>query len=327
MSNRKLVVSFPPLNDSQKGYISNLAGEHGFDTVFCTDPDKLKKEVADAEILFCFNSSLITPDSSLKWVCTPSAGVDHFLDKIRGSGIILTSSSGAYGVTIAEHIVMMTLEVMRRRPDYIKLKEERKWEQNLPVRSFYGARVTFAGTGDIGNEAAVRIKGFKPACMTGVNRRGANPGNVYDRIIPLNEIDKVLPETDVLILSLPSTPETVGLLNEARLRKLPEDACIVNVGRGNVLDERALEKMLREGKLWGAALDVFEKEPLDKDSTLWDCPRLILTTHVAGNWTLPHTVEKIISLFSEDFVNYCEGKPLKQVVDIDSGYNKRQAQP
>ena len=79
--------------------------------------------------------------------------------------------------------------------------------------------------------------------------------------------------------------------------------------------------MLREGKLGGAALDVFEKEPLDKDSTLWDCPRLILTTHVAGNWTLPYTVEKIVSLFAVDFENYCAGRPLKQIVDIEAGYN------
>jgi phosphoglycerate dehydrogenase-like enzyme len=157
--------------------------------------------------------------------------------------------------------------------------------------------------------------------MTGVNRRGSNPDNIYDRIVSLKEIDEVLPETDVLILSLPATDETIGLFDEARLNRLPEGSYIVNVGRGNVLDEKALERMLREGRLGGAALDVFEKEPLDRDSTLWDCPRLILTTHVAGNWTLPHTVEKIVSLFTADFENYCTGKPMKQLVDLEAGYN------
>ncbi len=321
MGKRKLVVNFPPINESQKEYISSLAEKQGFETVFSKSPSETEKEAADAEILFGFNSSLIKPGSSLKWVCTPSAGVDHFLDKVRGTGIILTGSSGAYGVTIAEHIVMTLLEVMRRRPDYIRLKEERKWEQNLPVRSLFGARVTFLGTGDIGNEAAVRIRGFKPACMTGVNRRGHNPDNLYDGIVSLKELDEILPESDVLIMSLPATAETIGIMNEERLKKLPENAIIVNVGRGNAIDEKALEKMLREGKLGGAALDVFEKEPLDKDSTLWDCPGLILTTHVAGNWTLPYTVEKIVKLFAEDFINYCEGRPLKQTVDIEAGYN------
>ncbi len=319
---RKLVILFPPFNERQRKYLVELAEKHGFVTVFCNDVAEAVKEAEDAEIVFGFQSDLVRPQSSIKWVCTPSAGVDHFLDKVRGTDILLTSSSGAYGVTIAEHIVMTALEVMRRRPDYIKLKEEKVWENRLPVRSLFGARVTFVGTGDIGNEAAVRIRGFKPACMVGVNRRGANPGNIYDRIASLSELDEVLAETDVLILSLPSTPGTIGLLDEARLRRLPEDAYIINVGRGNVLDEKALERILREGKLGGAALDVFEKEPLDKENTLWDCPRLILTTHVAGNWTLPHTVEKILSLFAEDFENYCEKRPLKQIVDIEAGYNR-----
>ena len=323
MTGRKLVVSFPPLSGEQRDHIAKLAKGHGFDAVFCDDISDAGREVSDAEILFSFNSSLVEKGNSLKWVCTPSAGVDHFLDKIRGTGITLTSSSGAYGVTIAEHIVMMTLEIMRRRPDYIRLKEERKWEQHLPVRSLFGSRVTFVGTGDIGKEAAIRIRAFKPSCMTGVNRRGQNPDNIYDRIVTLDKIDEVLSETDVLILSLPSTPETIGFLSETRLNKLPEDSYIINVGRGNVLDEKALESMLRAGKIGGAALDVFEKEPLDKDSTLWDCPRLILTTHAAGNWTLPHTVEKIVSLFAQDFENYCAGRPMKQIVDIDAGYNLR----
>ncbi|MCR4741183.1 MAG: D-2-hydroxyacid dehydrogenase [Lachnospiraceae bacterium] len=322
MNKRKLVISFPPLNEEQRKYIDELAAGYGFETIFCNDRAEAVKEAEKAEIVFGFDSNLVRPGSSIKWVCTPSAGVDHFLDKVRGTGIMLTSSSGAYGVTIAEHIVMMILEVMRRRPEYIKLKEDRIWENQLPVRSLYGARVTFVGTGDIGNEAAMRIRGFKPACMTGINRRGSNPENIYDRIASLHEIDEILPETDVLILSLPSTPDTIGLLNEDRIRLLPEDAYIVNVGRGNVLDEKALERILREGSLGGAALDVFEKEPLDKDNTLWDCPRLILTTHAAGNWTLPHTVEKIVSLFAEDFVNYCENRPLKQIVDLESGYNR-----
>ncbi len=323
MSQRKLLVSFPPLTGGQRDRIQKLALAHDFDTVFCDDPGLAEAEAADAEVLFSFNSSLVKNAKNLKWVCTPSAGVDHFLDKVRDTGITLTCSSGAYGVTIAEHIVMMTLEIMRRRPDYIRLKEERQWEQHLPVRSLFGSRVTFAGTGDIGNEAAVRIRGFMPSCMTGVNRRGHNPDNIYDRIVTLDRIDEVLPETDVLILSLPATAETIGLLNRDRLQKLPKDSYIINVGRGNVLDEKALEQMLRAGQIGGAALDVFEKEPLDKDSTLWDCPRLILTTHAAGNWTLPHTVEKIVNLFADDFENYCSGKKMRQIVDIDAGYNVR----
>jgi hypothetical protein len=106
---------------------------------------------------------------------------------------------------------------------------------------------------------------------------------------------------------------------------LPEGAFIVNVGRGDAIDQQALETLLRKGTLGGAALDVFEKEPLPQDSTLWDCPRLILTTHVAGNWTLPLTVEKIVAMFLEDFDRYCKGLPLKRLVDRKIGYKQTEA--
>lgn len=324
MEKRKILVSFPPLTGDQREKIRKTADEGGFTAVFCDDPGAAEKEAEDAEIIFSFNKKLIGKAKDLKWFCTPSAGVDVFLDEVRGKDILLSGSSGSYGLTIAEHIVMTTLEILRRRPDYLKLKEERIWEQHLPIRSLYGSRVTFVGTGNIGTEAAKRIKAFKPKCMVGVNRRGNNPENVYDKIVSLNELDEVLPETDILILSLPATKDTVGILTEERMRMLPEGSYIVNVGRGNVLDQTAIEKLLREGRLGGAALDVFEKEPLDKESTLWDCPRLILTTHVSGNWTIPYTVEKIVSLFTADLENYINGRPLKQIVDLDAGYDLKQ---
>ena len=176
------------------------------------------------------------------------------------------------------------------------------------------------GTGDIGKEAAIRLKAFGPKSMTGVNRRGQNPDNLFDKIVTLSEIESVLPETDLLVLSLPSTPETKGLLTEERLHMLPKDAYIVNVGRGNVLDEKALEKILRAGELGGAALDVFEQEPLPADNGLWDCPRLVLTTHVAGNWTLPYTVNRIVDMFVDDIANFFENRPLNNLVDLTAGY-------
>ena len=317
---RKLVMLFPVMNDFQKAQLAERADKYGFEVALCDNISDALKEAADAEIVFGLNKALAKAGPNIRWVATPSAGVDHFLSEVAGTDILLTNSSGAYGVTIAEHIIMTTIELMRRRMEYIGLARQRIWEQGLPVRSIYGSRVTLVGTGDIGVEAAKRLRAFEPESITGVNRRGVNPDGIFDRIVTISEIDSVLPETDLLILSLPSTKETRGLLTEERLRLLPESAYIVNVGRGDVLDEKALEKMLREGQLGGAALDVFEKEPLTADSTLWDCPRLVMTTHVAGNWTLQHTVDRIFELFLEDFENYCEGRPLKQRVDTAAGY-------
>ena len=322
---RKMVLAFAPLTEAQREQISAKAAKKGFRAVFCKDAGEALAEAKDAEIVMSLDKRLAKAGPYLRWFCTPSAGVDHVLSELEGTDILLSNSSGAYGVTIAEHIVMTALEVMRTRPEYIRLKEERVWKQNLPVRSLYEATVTFLGTGDIGQEAARRIRAFGPKCLIGVNRHGSNPGQLFDRIVPLSGLERVLKKTDLLIMSLPSTKETRGILSAERLNMLPEGAFIVNVGRGDAIDQKALEELLRNGTLGGAALDVFEKEPLPQDSTLWDCPRLILTTHVAGNWTLPLTVEKIVAMFLEDFERYCKGLPLKRLVDRKAGYKQTEA--
>ena len=317
---KKLVVAFPALDETRRNRITDQVSSFGYSVVFCDTPEKALSEVEDAGVIFGMNAALVEAGKNIKWVCTPSAGVDHFLKVLAGTDIKLTNSSGAYGLTIAEHIVMVTLELMRKRPEYVELAKKRIWEHDLPVSSISGARITMVGTGDIGKEAAIRLKAFGPKCIAGVNRRGQNPDGLFDEIVTLEKIEDILPRTDLLVLSLPSTKETIGLLTEERLRMLPRTAFLVNVGRGNVLDQEAIERILREGALGGAALDVFEKEPLDPESTLWDCPRLVLTTHVAGNWTLPHTVDRIVEMFLTDFANFCEGKPLNNLVDMQAGY-------
>jgi phosphoglycerate dehydrogenase-like enzyme len=138
--------------------------------------------------------------------------------------------------------------------------------------------------------------------------------------VTTGRLEEVLPETDLLILSLPATAETRNILDARRLALLPETARIVNVGRGSALDQKALERMLREGKLAGAALDVFEQEPIPADDPLWDCPNLVITPHMAGNMTLDYTTEKITDQFLEDLDNYAAGRPLKHTVDRKRAY-------
>lgn len=318
---KKILVDIAQLTPAHRAAISEAAARRGFAAVFCESREQALAEAADAEIIFGPDVALPGAAPRLKWLCVPSAGAEAYLSpEIYASPeAVLTNSSGAYGVTIAEHIVMAALELMRRQLDYDKIVAGRGWRRDLPIRSLRGSRIALLGAGDIGRTAARRLRGFEPASITGVNRSGKNPGE-FDRVLPVSRLDEALPETDLLVMSLPGTPETAGIMDARRLALLPEDAYLVNVGRGSAVDEAALAAMLRDGRLAGAALDVFETEPLPPDSPLWDCPRLLITPHVAGNMTLGYTVDRIVEMFLEDFDNYCAGRPLRRRVDWNKGY-------
>ncbi|MBQ9197601.1 MAG: D-2-hydroxyacid dehydrogenase [Clostridia bacterium] len=319
---RKLIVSLPRITAQQRGAIASAAARQSFEALFFSSNADALPHLNDAEIIFGVGTELTRSAPRLRWFCTPYAGVEPYLadDVFASEQVILSNSSGAYGTTIAEHIVMVTLELMRRRQEYAAIVARRAWTRDLRIHAIRNSRITLLGTGDIGREAAIRLRAFSPAALIGVNRSGKNPGQLFDRVVTRDQIDGLLPETDVLILSLPSTRETDGLISAARLALLPRNAYVINVGRGNAIDQAALEAMLRSDRLAGAALDVFDQEPLPADSTLWDCPRLIVTPHVAGNITLDYTLEKIVALFLEDFENYCAGRPLLRQVDRTIGY-------
>ena len=319
---RKLIVMIPGLPEKFSERIRREAKRQGFEAFFPGSLQEALPDLADAEVILGQDSRLYGFAPKLRWICTPSAGVDHFLQPgiLEDRRVILTNSSGAYGVTIAEHVVMVTLEMMRHKAEYDEIIRKRRWTRDLHIHSIHGSRITLAGTGDIGRECAKRLRAFSPASLTGVNRRGGNPENLFDRVITADRLEEILPETDLLILSLPATPETRNLLNAERLGMLPETARLVNVGRGSALDQKALERMLQEGKLAGAALDVFAEEPIPEEDSLWDCPRLLITPHIAGNMTLDYTVEQITEQFIEDLGNYTAGRPLRHRVNPERAY-------
>ena len=187
------------------------------------------------------------------------------------------------------------------------------------IHSLHGARVTCLGTGDIGTEFARRVRAFHPAKLVGLNRSGrANPD--FDEIRTVGALDAVLPETDLLFMSLPSVSDTVNILNAARMALLPEGAYVVNVGRGTAIDQDALIAALDLGHLAGAALDVVVPEPLPADHPLRRAKNLLLTPHVAGNMTLGYTCERNVALFCENLENYAAGRPMHHLVDRKKGY-------
>ena len=175
------------------------------------------------------------------------------------------------------------------------------------------------GTGDIGANTARRLKALG-ASVTGVCRSGRSGEAAFDRVVPIGELDSVLPEADALIMALPATGETAGILSRERIALLPERAFVVNVGRGSAVDQTALAEALRAGRIAGASLDVMTPEPLPEDDPLWDCPNLLLTPHVSGNMSLGLTCELAVEMFCADLERYAGGEPLKNLVDRSVGY-------
>ena len=213
----------------------------------------------DADVIYGFAPEIVKISKNLKWLCVPWAGVDFLLvpGYFANENCILTNSAGAYGVSIAEHMIAVSLVLLRRLNEVFDETRACVWGKPRPQKSLKDCRITVLGTGDIGTTFAKRALAFEPASLVGVCRSG-KADSVYQKVLPVTELDSILPQTDLLAMSLPSTAETKNILNRKRIELLPEGSYIINVGRGSAIDEDALADNLENGHLGGAALDVFQ---------------------------------------------------------------------
>lgn len=294
----------------------------GHEVFFYTAEAEIPQSNFDADIIYGFAPSIVKSSKKLKWLCVPWAGVDSLMTPgyFANEECLLSNAAGAYGVSIAEHMIAVSLVMMRHLNEFFEETRNGQWLKPRPQTSLKDCRITVLGTGDIGTTFANRALAFEPAEITGVCRSGKSSATVYDKVLPVSELDSILPQTDLLAMSLPATSETRGILSRERIALLPQGAYIVNVGRGSAIDEDALADALDNGHLGGAALDVFQTEPLPADNRLWKTKNLIITPHIAGNMTLAHTRNKNVSMFLEDLKNFTEGAPLKYLVNRKLGY-------
>lgn len=310
--------------DAQVDALRRMFPEHAF--VRADSDEQTLAAVADADVAF---SARITPEQlaaapRLRWIHSPAAGVGGMLfpEMVRSS-VLMSNSRGNSSTPIAEHVLAVTLVLLRDLRLAWRRQSERIWAQNefdagASIRTLRGTRVLIVGLGSIGL-ATARLASAFGATVVGIRRQpDAVPPPGVEAVVPPDRLLDELPSADVVILSAPQTAATLHLIGDRALARMKADAVLVNVGRGKLIDEAALLRALQTGRLRGAALDVFEHEPLDPASPLWDRPDVLITPHVsgfhAGHW--PGAAQ----LFADNLRRLVAGQPLVNLVDKHAGY-------
>jgi phosphoglycerate dehydrogenase-like enzyme len=288
--------------------------------------DAVLAAIAGADVVFGsrLTRAQFAAARQLRWVHSPAAGIGSMLfpEMVR-SAVVMTNSRGNSSVTIAEHVIAVTLSLLRDLPLAWRRQAERVWAQNefdagASIRTLRGARVLVVGLGSIGGETARLVAAFG-ATVAAIRRRTGLPKPEGVAVVagPAH-LPEHLPSADVVVLAAPQTAATVHVIGERELALMKADAILVNVSRGKLVDEAALIRALETGRLRGAALDVFEHEPLDPASPLWGRSDVLITPHVSGfhaeYWP------QATALFADNLRRFAAGQPLANLVDKDAGY-------
>jgi phosphoglycerate dehydrogenase-like enzyme len=262
---------------------------------------------------------VVARSPQLRWVHSASAGVDRVATPIvRERRLTVTNARGVFSRPIAEYVVMMSLAVARRLPQLLELQRERTW-QPLRGRELSELTIGIIGFGSIGIEIARLLEPF--GCRVLATRRHPERGshglgNV--ELFGLDHLGEVLRASDVVVVAAPLTDDTAGLIGAEQLAEMREDAWLINIARGRLIDELALRRALESGWIGGAVLDVFTEEPLSPDSPLYRTPNLVITPHTS--WASDRVIERSVDLFVDNLRRDRAGEPLRNVVDLEAGY-------
>lgn len=287
---------------------------------FGWDGDILESALAEADFVIgvpAQRDRLAERAPRLKWLHSTSAGIDGALPlDWLPRGTVFTNNSGAHGHK-AEQYMTMAYHLLNSRMAAIAANQHARHWEALFSPSISGKTAVVVGLGDLG-EAAARAAKKVGLRVIGV-RRSAQKNRHADRVVTYKQLDRVLPQADFVVLAVPLTAETRGLMNAARMDLLKPSASIINIARGPVLDQAALEQRLRDGRLAGAVLDVVDPEPLPADASLWTAPNLILTPHVSCD-DGEHYIDISLDLWFENLALFLAGKRLKRRIDPKLGY-------
>ncbi len=291
------------------------------------DRDTLRRLLPEADVAFTpFVDRDIFPSARrLRWVQSPAVGVGSLMfPELLASDVVITSARGIRARAIAEHVLGVTIALARRLPVAVRAQAAHRWAQDelegasVDVRTLHGQRMGIVGLGSIGLELVTIAApfGFR---ITAIRRRASEPppSGVEAVWLP-DRLPDLLAQSDVVVLAAPHTPDTKRLIGRRELDRVKRGAFLINIARGKLIDDEAVIDALRDGRLGGAALDVFTQEPLDASSPYWDLPNVIITPHVSG--ALQDYWTPLVALFSENLRRFGRGAPLLNVVDKVAGY-------
>jgi len=284
---------------------------------------KLDDILAKADVIF--GSGLILPGDllsrapKLKWLQLLSAGVDRFREtEIWQSKVIITGVSGIHAGPIGEFVLGFMLMLAKNMPLCFQMKQKHELQRYTPSL-LRDKTVGIVGLGHIGSEVARLAKSFgMKVIATRRSAKQVGKAKNVDLLLPQTQMKEMLGKSDYLVLSVPLTPETRHIISEAELKSMKPSAYIINIGRGDLIDEEALIRALDEKKVAGAGLDVTAIEPLPKDSRLWDIDNVILSPHVSGG--MEEYMSRATELFCDNIRRYLDGKKLHNVIDRKKGY-------
>lgn len=309
-------------------FAERLRGDFpGLSIVHLDSYDRIEEEIADSEIVIAWS---IRPEQfkaakKLRWIHSPAAAVHQLLfPELISSDVTLTNAREVHGPVVAEHVIALIFALAKKIPQAVRLQQKHIWGQELMWRArprpreLAGATLGLIGLGSIGGEVAKLASALGMRVIAAREHPEKEKPEGVQQVYPASQLQSLLQQSDYIVLAVPITGSTQRLVNAQRLAQMKPDACLINVGRGVVVDEAALLATLRNHQIGGAALDVFNEEPLPPDSPLWDLENLLITPHTAG--LTERLWERHYQLFSENLCRYRAGQPLLSIVGKSKGY-------
>ena len=313
----KIVISdMLGFEEEHDAWIYEAAGD---DTVVFPEGDEeLLAELPAAEVFFGYHSpEVFSVATNLKWMQTTSAGLDMMLTpEVRAMGLQVTNASGLHAAPVVETAWALTLAVSRYLKHFGQCQRDHVWDQFTPY-DLNHRTAGVIGLGGIGRRYAKIAAAFGMRVIA-VDKHVSEKPEEVEELWPLERLNDLCAEADVVMIACPATSETQGLIGAEQLALMKPTGIIINIARGGIIDEPALIECLNAGRIAGAGLDVTRIEPLPDDDPLWDTPRLVITPHIAG-WSSDRS-QSVVRFFCDNLRRYKAGEPLRNLVDQQLGY-------